>query len=144
MRGKKHTQGNPRTWKSGNSLLKSDVLVDGSKRSKKELFAPTPTLRSVVAVTHDCVLVVLAVDTLKVAEASRFRNKLAETMPPSADSPTSSSGMRWPVAPNFAPLSEEGEIVTSVVGFQVELIRAGLNMAKVKARLTLGAWRDST
>ena len=80
---------------------------------------------------------------MKSAEASRFRNTVAEAMPPNADSPMLSCGMRWPVASSVAPTSGVVEIVTSVVRFQVELIPAGRSMAKVKARLTIDVWRDS-
>jgi hypothetical protein len=120
-------------------LLKSDVPTDELKRPKKEPCAPTPTLISVLALTHGCGLAMLAVDTVKSAEASRFRNTLVEAMPSSADSPMSSCGMRWAVASNVAPISGVVEIVTSVVRFQVELIRAGRSMAKVKAKTH--AWR---
>lgn len=114
-----------RTWKSGNFLSKSDLPTDASKRLKKDPCAPTPTLRSALAVTHGCGFAMEVVDTVKSVEASRFRNTLVEAMPPSADSPTSTCGMRWPVASNVAPISGLEEIVTSVMGFQVGLVWAG-------------------
>jgi len=76
-------------WKSGNVLSKSDLPTDASKRLKKDACAPTPTLISVLAVTHGCGSVTEVVDAVKSAEASRFRNTLVEAMPFSALSPTS-------------------------------------------------------
>lgn len=91
--------------------------TDASNRSKKDPCAPTPTLRSELALTHGCAIAAVVVDTVKSAEASRFKNTLVKAMPPSADSPMSTCGMRWPVASNVAPMSGLAEIVTSEVGF---------------------------
>lgn len=94
--------------------------TDALKRSKKEPCAPTPTLRSVLALTHGCALAMEVVDTVKSVEASRFRNTLVEAMPASASSPMSTCGMRWPVASNLAPTSGLVEIVTSGGGINMD------------------------
>ena len=93
--------------------------TDALKRSKKEPCAPTPTLRSVLALTHGCALAMEVVDTVKSVEASRFRNTSVEAMPSSASKPISICGMRWPVASNVAPTSGLVEIVTSVGVFNM-------------------------
>jgi len=98
-------------WKSGNFLSKSDLSTDSSKRLKKDPSAPTPTLISALAVTQGCGFVTEVVDAVKSAEASRFRNTLAEAMPFSAFSPTSICGMRWAVASNVEPMSASGSVV---------------------------------
>ena len=119
-------------------MSKSDAPSDALKMLKKDPFAPTLALRFVLALTH-CWVLVVALYKLKSAEASRFRNTLVETMPPSADSPISTSGMTWPVASNGAHVSGLAEIVTlpSVVRFQVS-IWAGQHGDDAKTRLTLG------
>lgn len=91
--------------------------TDASKRLKKDPCAPTPTLISVLAVTHGCGFATEVVDAVKSAEASRFRNTLVEAMPFSALSPTSICGMRWAVASNVEAMSASGlvVIVTSVI-----------------------------
>ena len=122
-----------RTWKSGKSLLKSDVPTDELKRSKNCPSAPTPTLRFVLAFTHGCGLAVEPVVTTKSAWASRFRNKFTDAAPPSADSPMSTSGTRCPDALNVALTSGLVEIVTSVVGIQVALIWVGRSAAAMRS-----------
>lgn len=96
--------------------MKRDLPTDSSKRPKKDPSAPTPTFISVLAVTQGCGFVTEVVDAVKSAEASRFRNTLAEAMC-SALSPTSICGMRWAVASNVEPTSASGSvvIVTSVI-----------------------------
>ena len=127
-------------------MSKSDMPADALKMSKKDPFALTLAFRFVLALTHCCLLVV-ALYKLKSAEASRFKNTLVETVPPSADSPMSTSGMRWLVALNGAHVSGLAEIVTlpSVLRFQVKLILiwAGQHGDETKTRLTLGVWRKS-
>jgi hypothetical protein len=102
-----------RTWSSGKFALKSDLRTEASNTLKKDPCAPTPTSRVVFAFAHACASLAVDVATLKSAEASRFTNTLVEATPPSADSPTSSCGMRWPVAVNVAPTSGLPEKVTS-------------------------------
>jgi len=75
-------------------LSKSDLRADSSKRLKKDPCAPTPTLISALAATHGSGFVTEVMDAVKSAEASRFRNTLAEAAPCSALSPTSICGMR--------------------------------------------------
>lgn len=72
--------------------MKSDAPTDESNMPKKDPCAPTPTLIPVFAPMHICGLVVS--DTVRSAEASRFRNMLADAMPPNPLRPTSSCGMR--------------------------------------------------
>lgn len=98
-------------WKSGNFLSKSDLPTDLSKRLKKDPSAPTLTLISELAVTHGCGFVMEVVDAVKSAEASKFRDTLAEAMPCSAFSPTTICGMTWAVASNVEPMSASGFVV---------------------------------
>jgi hypothetical protein len=101
-----------RTCNSGKLRLKSDTPTDAPKGLKKKLWAPTSTFSAVLAVTHDSTLVI----TAKSAEASRFRNTLVDTIPPSTTNAISNCGMRWSVASNEAPVPGMAESVNSVEG----------------------------
>ena len=102
-----------RTCRSGKVFLKSESVTDASNRLKKEACAPTPTLSAVSAFAHACAPLVVVVPMVKSTEASRFRNTVVEAAPPSADSPTSTCGMRWPVASSVTPMSGLVEMDTS-------------------------------
>jgi hypothetical protein len=94
-----------RTWSSGKVALNSDFCTEESNRLKKEPCAPTLTPSPVFAFAHVCAPLAVDVETVRSASALRFTNTFAEALPPRAVTPTSSSGMRWPVNPSEAPTS---------------------------------------
>jgi hypothetical protein len=101
-----------RTCSNGKFARNSDLRTEASNTLKNDPCAPIPTSNVVFAFAHACSKFVVDVATLKSVEASRFTNTPVETVPPRADSPTSSCGMRWPVAVNVAPMSGLPEKVT--------------------------------
>ena len=66
------------TFSNGKSFLKSVLLVEAPKISKKESSAPMFTASSELASTHACASPLFAA-TLRSIDASRFRNTLAVT-----------------------------------------------------------------
>lgn len=101
-----------RTCSIGKVLSKIVLPVDALKRSKKPACAPMFTANSVSASTQACTPPVLLpsqlssfADTFRPIEASRFRNTVEDAIPPNADRPMSTCGMRWPVTLTDAPAS---------------------------------------
>ena len=107
-----------RTCSNGKLFLKSESRTDASNISKKDACAPTPTSSVVLALAHACASFAVDVAMVKSAEASRFRNTLLLIML-KAVNPTSTCGMRWPVASNVRPTSGLVETVTSTTSLSM-------------------------